>query len=153
MKTIETTIEIGAAPEAVWTALVDFESYPKWNPFVTRIEGRPLEGARLTVRIEPPESRGMTFKPRVQVMEPGERLQWLGKLLVPGLFDGRHEFRLEEIEPGRTRLVHRESFSGLLVGVLLDEDATRRGFEAMNEALRTRVESGAAASDSVEQVA
>lgn len=140
MTTIETTIDLNASPEEVWVTLMDFDAYPEWNPFVTEISGRPLEGERLQVRIEPPEGRAMTFKPRVTEMVPGQRLEWLGKLVVPGLFDGRHTFSVEEISPGHTRLHHSESFSGVLVGYLLDEPATRKGFEGMNEALRERVE-------------
>ncbi|MBX0347850.1 MULTISPECIES: SRPBCC domain-containing protein [Haloarcula] len=140
MRTIETTIDVDATPADVWATLTDFESYPEWNPFVTAIEGTPTAGDRLDIRIEPPEGRGRGFKPRVTAADPGERLAWLGRLGVPGLFDGRHEFRLEELDDGRTRLHHSESFSGLLVGLLLDEANIRAGFEAMNEALRARVE-------------
>lgn len=140
MKTIETTIDIQAPPRAVWETLLDFDSYPEWNPFVTEAVGTPAVGERLRIRIDPPAGRAMTFKPRVTEVVPGEHLAWLGRLLVPGLFDGRHEFLLTPDGDDRTRLTHRESFSGLLVGVLLDEDDIRAGFEAMNEALRERVE-------------
>lgn len=140
MTTIETSIDIYAPASTVWTTLVDFDAYPEWNPFVKRIDGVPAEGERLEVRIEPPGSRGMTFKPRVTAAQPEERFEWLGNLFVPGLFDGRHEFRLEALDKDHTRLHHSESFSGLLVGLLLDRDATRHGFELMNEALKTRAE-------------
>ncbi|QIO23349.1 SRPBCC domain-containing protein [Haloarcula sp. JP-L23] len=143
MKTVTTTVDIDATPEDVWATLTDFDAYPEWNPFVTAIEGTVAEGERLSVRIDPPEGRGMGFEPRVTAADPGERLEWVGKLGVRGLFDGRHEFRLEPLDDGGTRLHHRESFSGLLVGLLLNEADIRAGFEAMNEALKTRVESAA----------
>ncbi len=66
--------------------------------------------------------------------------EWLGHLLVPGVFDGRHRFELFPTATG-TRLVQSESFSGLLVRPLrrwLDV-STREGFEAMNAAPRRRV--------------
>ncbi len=141
MRTIETEIEIDATPEAVWAVLTDFESYPEWNPFVTRIEGEAIPGARLRVRIEPPGSRGMTFRPRLVVTEPNRRLEWLGRLVVPNLFDGRHEFRLERVD-GKTRFVHRETFSGLLMPAVLDAEGVKAGFRAMNRALKSRVEGG-----------
>lgn len=154
MRIIETTVDLHASPETVWETLVDFESYPEWNPFVTSIEGRPVEGERLAIRIEPPEGRAMSFKPRVTAAVPQKHFEWLGKLGLKGLFDGRHEFRIEEIGPEHTRLTHRESFSGLLVGLLLNEADIRAGFEGMNEALRERVEGEAAASlDNVGPVA
>jgi hypothetical protein len=140
MKTIETTIDIHAPASAVWATLVDFDAYPEWNSFVTRISGTPTEGERLEVRLDPPGSREMTFKPRVTAATPNEHLEWLGRLFVPGLLDGRHEFRLEALGENRTRLHHGESFSGLLVGLVLDVGGTRRGFEAMNEALKIRAE-------------
>ena len=144
MRTIETERIVDVPPEAVWAVLTDFSAYPEWNPFIPRIEGVPREDERLRVRIEPPESRGATFRPEVQAAEPNRRLAWLGHLFVPYLFDGRHEFRLEPIDGGkRTRLVQRETFGGALVPLLLDADAIRRGFEAMNAALAERAEAAA----------
>jgi hypothetical protein len=48
------------------------------------------------------------------------------------------------LEADRVRLVQRERFRGILVPLVwrtLDRD-TRRGFEAMNQALKQRVERG-----------
>src|SRR6478735_5948716 len=75
------------------------------------------------------------------VVEPGRRLEWLGTMGVPGLFDGRHSFTLTPFGEGGTRLVQAEDFSGALIpftGKLLRR--TEAGFEAMNTALRTRLE-------------
>jgi hypothetical protein len=134
-------IEIDASPEAVWAVLADTASYPDWNPFVRRLEGELREGERLEARIAPPGGREMTFKPVVQAAEPGRELRWLGRLLLPRLFDGEHSFRLEPLEGGRTRFVQSERFSGLLVPLLRSSLAkTERGFEVMNAALKERVE-------------
>ena len=140
MQTIEVTTDIDAPRSAVWETLTDFETYPEWNPFVTSATGQFREGERVRVRIDPPAGRAMTFRPTVTVWEPEADLEWLGRLVVPGLFDGRHTFRLEELDGDRTRLVQRESFSGLLVGLLLNEEDIRAGFTAMNEAVRERAE-------------
>jgi hypothetical protein len=141
VRTIEAERVVDAPPEAVWTVLTDFAAYPEWNPFIPRIEGDLREGARLRVRVEPPGSRGATFRPEVQVVRPPRQLAWLGRLVVPHLFDGRHEFRLVPLADGeRTRFVQRETFGGLLVPVLLDGEAIRRGFEAMNRRLAERAE-------------
>lgn len=141
VRTIETERVVDAPPEAVWRVLTDFAAYPEWNPFIPRIEGEVREGARLRVRIEPPGSLSATVRPEVQVVRPPHQLAWLGKLFVPHLFDGRHEFRLVPLADGeRTRFVQRETFGGLLVPILLDGEAVRRGFEAMNERLAERAE-------------
>jgi uncharacterized protein YndB with AHSA1/START domain len=65
VKELHSEIEINAPAERVWEVLTDFASYPKWNPFITRISGEPTTGERLEVRIEPPGGRAMTFKPTV----------------------------------------------------------------------------------------
>ncbi len=54
MAAVETGTDIAAPPWRVWRLLTDFDAYPAWNPFLTRVEGRPEEGARLRVRVEAP---------------------------------------------------------------------------------------------------
>ena len=140
--------EIDAPPDVVWDVLLEFDSYPEWNPFVRAIDGTPSEGERLRVRIEPPGARAMTFTPEVVAVEENRRLVWLGRLVVPFAFDGYHEFHLEPVDDGeRTRLLHRETFRGALVPVVLDSDAIEAGFEAMNAAVKARAEARASATE------
>jgi len=141
---IRTEIEIDAPVERVWDVLADFPSHAAWNPFVRSIQGRPAQGEKLVVHIQPPGGKGMTFKPTVLVAEPRKELRWLGRLLFPGLFDGEHYFLLDPLPSGGTRLVHGEKFSGLLVAMARSslDDGTRRGFMAMNDALKARAERG-----------
>jgi hypothetical protein len=145
MKTIQAVTEIAAPVETVWAELAAVSKYAEWNPFITSLEGALVAGGRLEVRLVPPGGRPMTFRPTVIEVEEGRRLAWLGRLLVPGVFDGRHSFQLEDLGQGRTRLTQAEEFSGFLVplaGRALGR--TRVGFEAMNEALRLRSERAAA---------
>lgn len=141
--TIETSIEIDAPAALVWSVLLDFDTYFDWNPFVLGIQGLAIPGERLHVSIRPPGSRSMTFKPRVLALAGGRELRWLGRFILPGLFDGEHYFRLEPIGTTRVRFVHGEAFSGLLVGLAKDSllEATREGFDEMNRALKRRTES------------
>ena len=141
MRRVQSEITIDANPEQVWTILTDFAAYPEWNPFITRISG-PLEvGGKLTVRLQPPGGRGITFRPTVQTVEPRRHFGWLGRLLVPGLFDGAHEFLLTSTPDGGTHLLQRETFTGVLVslfGRTLGQSST--GFDESNQALKTRAE-------------
>ncbi len=142
---LQTEIEIDAAPEAVWAVLTDLERYADWNPFVVSSSGTVAVGERLTNRIEPPEGRAATFRPTVTEVEEGRVFEWLGRLGMPGIFDGRHRFELHPLPGDRTRFVHSEQFRGLLVRPMrrsLDA-GTMAGFEAMNEALKARVEAEA----------
>ena len=138
---IVTAIEVNATPEAVWRVLTDFAAYPAWNPFIVSIAGRASAGERLEVRIRPAGGKPMTFRPRVLKAEPGAELRWRGRVLVPGLFDGEHYFRISGAGAG-ARITHGERFSGLLLPLLRGglERGTRDGFMAMNEALKRRAE-------------
>jgi hypothetical protein len=66
----------------------------------------------------------------------------MGRLLVPGIFDGEHHFKLESLDGRRTRLIQQERFTGLLVPLFaasLDQH-TLAGFHLMNKALKARAE-------------
>lgn len=139
---LRTEIDIAAPPARVWQVLTDFSAYHEWNPFVTSITGKPLVGAKLALTLSPPQSDEMKFRPTVLVCDEPRELRWLGKLWIPGLFDGEHFFQCNEAAEGHTRFVHGENFKGLLVK-LVGQRLTNvaRGFVYMNEALKRRVES------------
>jgi hypothetical protein len=140
VRTIARTVDIDAPPREVWTVLTDGPAHADWNPFIPHLAGALEVGRTIDVRIAPPGGRAMTFHPTVTAVEPERRLAWLGRLLVPGLFDGAHSFTLEPLPEDRTRLTQSETFRGLLVpflGSVLQR--TEAGFAAMNEALRRRV--------------
>jgi hypothetical protein len=142
MHEITTTIDIDAAPAVVWQVLTDFESYDEWNPFM-RIVGRPNEGAHVVVELRPPNRRTTTFRPELVTVARPHELRWVGHLWTPGVFDGEHAFRIEELEGGTSRFHHTEEFSGLLAGLILRlaGDDFEAGFERMNAALKERAES------------
>ena len=142
MRELRREIEIDAPP--VWAVVTDLAAYPDWNPFIRRISGELREGARLKVRIEPPRARATTFKPIVRAVEANRELRWLGRLLVPGIFDGEHSLRIEPPNGGRSRFVQSERFSGVPVGLVKGTLAkTEAGFEQMNSALKARIEQAA----------
>ncbi len=144
MKELSAEIEIKAPAEQVWRILTDFDKFPEWNPFIRQAKGKVETGARLEVNLQPTGSRAMSFKPKLLDVEPNRKLRWLGRLLIPGLFDGEHSFTIEPLDEERVRFVQSERFSGLLVPFFaksLDKDA-RRGFEEMNHALKERAEQG-----------
>jgi len=133
---------INASAETIWKILTEVKDYPDWNPFITSFEGDLVEGARLKVKMQPPESKAMVFKPMCLSCKTNKELVWSGQLLLPGIFDGKHIFELNAIGKQETKFVQREEFSGLLVPFLwkqLDNN-TRRGFELMNQKLKEKSE-------------
>ena len=141
-KQLRTQITIDATPERVWQVLTDFDAYPQWNPFMTQVSGTPARGERLTIHMQPEGGRAMTFRPTVREAVPQRRLRWLGRLLVPGIFDGEHSFTIEPQDDGGVRLVQQEDFRGVLVPLLAKslDRRTLPAFERMNQALKQRAE-------------
>lgn len=141
MKQLSVETEIEAPSEVVWGILMEFPTYPDWNPFVKSIEGETSVGSRLAVKIQPQGSRAVPMRPKVTEFVDGVSFEWLGHLGVAGIFDGRHRF---EVEPDgeRTRFIQREEFKGVLVPLLAKwlDKGTRSGFELMNRALKEQAE-------------
>jgi hypothetical protein len=141
-KEIKTQIQINATPLQVWKVLTDFENYSKWNPFVRSITGDVREGNKIKVVLGPEGSKPMTFKPKVLAFKTAQEFRWLGNLFIDGIFDGEHYFQLMENVDGTTTFIHGERFKGIMVGMMakkLDTDI-KKGFKAMNKALKKQVE-------------
>jgi len=134
-KEIKTEILIHTTPDKVWTILTNFENYPNWNPFIKSVIGEVKVGKKITVRIEPPKEKGMTFKPTVLIYEANKELRWIGRLLFPGLFDGEHKFELIDNGNGTITFRQSEKFKGIFVWFLNVEN-TKKGFEEMNGKLK-----------------
>ena len=96
----------------------------------------------MTVFIQPPGARGMRFRPIVLAAQPNRELRWKGRLLLPGVFDGEHYFKLEPKPGGGLVFQQGEIFSGILVPLLRRslDGVTKKGFVAMNEALKREAE-------------
>lgn len=140
MRTISASVDIAASPDEVWAVLADLGSYGQWNPFIQSASGHLTEGAKLTLRMVPSSGRAMTFRPRVLVVKPGIMLRWIGRLIVPGVFDGTHQFAIEDAD-GHTRLTQSETFRGILIpftGKTISQ--TETDFRNLNQALKQRVE-------------
>jgi len=138
---IRTEIVINASKEKVWSVLTNLEAYPQWNPFIVQSKGRIAVGERLENTLQN-GAKTIVFKPKVLQVRQNEYFEWLGSLWFKGLFDGRHYFEIQELGPGQVNLIHGESFSGILSGMIFRSIGadTRNNFVKMNEALKARAE-------------
>ena len=140
MRELRTEIDIDARPEEVWKILMDFAKYPDWNPFIRSISGEARVDSKIKVRLEPEGGMAMSLEPTVVALDANKKFAWKGNLFMNGIFDGQHEFILAGTGDGKTKFVHREEFSGILVPLLWRflEENTTRGFNDMNKALSER---------------
>lgn len=139
MSELRTEIEIIASPARVWQILTETDKFPQWNPFIHRLKGNLRVGETIEVALGESETKAMTFRPTVLEVTPNRAFRWLGHLFVRGIFDGEHIFEIEPLGENRVRFVQREKFGGFAVR-WFNFDSTRRGFEAMNQALKARAE-------------
>ncbi|MEZ4804073.1 MAG: SRPBCC domain-containing protein [Bacteroidia bacterium] len=142
-KEISTQIKINATTEQVWNVFSDFKNYPNWNPFIKSIQGDFEIGKVISIHLVLPDSKPMTFKPKVLSFEQNKKLIWLGHLMIKGIFDGEHKFELIDNKDGTCTFIQSEKFSGILVPLLRKtiEVKTVNGFNLMNKSLKERVES------------
>ena len=82
------------------------------------------------------------MRPEVVEWAPPNELRWRGTFISRRLFTGEHGFRVDTGANGRVRFTQDETFTGLLVPLYarLRMNATRKGFDQVNEALRERAE-------------
>jgi hypothetical protein len=139
---ISTECLINAPIDIVWKILTNFEDYKNWNPFIVDISGELQQGNQIKVTIQNDRSSKMSFNPVILENQENKELKWRGKLIIKGLFDGEHQFLLEQISSHQTKLIHSEDFSGILVRLFLKslQSNTQYGFEQMNQALKQKSE-------------
>jgi len=141
MKEVYSEIQINASSSVVWDILTDFEKFGEWNPFIKEISGTLKEESELRIFIEPPNSKGMEFKPTLKKVETEKKIQWLGKIWIPKLFDGEHSWTINQIDDNIVLFIQKERFTGIFIpffSKLLKN--TKSGFEMMNQNLKQRAE-------------
>lgn len=136
---ITTRTSIEASKSDVWDQLTQTENYPEWNPFILKVKGNLKTGEQIKVTVKPVGGKPTNFTPKVVSVLPQKKLGWQGRVLMPGIFTGHHEFILEE-KDGVTEFVQKENFSGILVP-FINLSGTKEGFKLMNQALKKRLES------------
>lgn len=134
--------EIAAPAEAVWLALTDLASFPAWNPFIRNARGSTQPGGDVHVRVRPSFGVPLRFHAKVLYSEDGRALRWRGHVLAPWIAEGDHLFEIQPLANGHVRFAQREEFHGLLPRLASKRLAreAQRGFEAMNAAIKARVE-------------
>jgi hypothetical protein len=141
VKELRTEIDIAAAPERVWQVLTDFENYPAWNPFITKVEGKAKVGERVKIHIKMP-NRALTLQCTVLELAPVQKMRWKWCIFWDRIYCGEHSVQIEPQGEGRVHIDHREVFNGILLPFFKKQidTQTRQGFESMDQSLKAHAE-------------
>ena len=141
MKELRTEIEIQASPEKIWQVLTDLDKYSQWNPFIQKAIGNTKTGESIDITFKS-DSKEMVLHCTVIKVEHKQELRWKYHVGHDILFSGEHSFVIEPMDANHVRFIDREVFSGLLVPLQARDIDTnsKRGFEAMDKALKARAE-------------
>ena len=139
---IEQQIAINASIEEVWSIFSDVQAYSDWSPTIHFLSYMLEEGKSIGVLLQQPNGKKIKMYPKVLRLSANKELRWLGRLFLPGIFDGEHYFMLKPLPNGTTQFIQGEYFSGILVPFLrkMILGPTQEGFKAFNNALKKRVE-------------
>ena len=112
MRHYESTADIAASPDTIWSILTDAPGYTDWDSSVQEVEGTIAPGEKIKVRSEANPKRA--FPVKVTGFEPGSRMTWSGGMPL-GLFKGVRTFTLAPAGNGTTRFTMREEYTGPLL--------------------------------------
>ncbi len=144
---VEGAQTLPATRQQVFTVIKQWNAYPEWNPYITRIDGKPAVGEVIRVLFS------MGFGPRLpltcsvdQMDESKTTLSWEYKAFVPALYTARHVFAVEESKAGSCRIVQTEHIQGLMACPLFSffHRLLQSRFRAMHTALLDRMQRSAA---------
>jgi uncharacterized protein YndB with AHSA1/START domain len=144
MSLVEVDTVIDAPVEAVWAAMLDLDNYPRWNPFIVRVDrpnGRPARvGDTVTLHVRFKNGQANTSRERISRIESPTLLEYgyVGWLHRVGLLHGTRIQRLEPADGGGTRYHTEELLRGPLKSVVFK--GVRDGFRRHAAALKEYVE-------------
>jgi len=137
---LESWVEINTTADEAWKALIDFESWSKWNTFIPSVKGELEVGNKMMIKVKSPGLKEMCFKPTIFKIESGNKLVWGGGAFYIG-YKGIHEFIIEYIDENIISFKQIEKFEGPIV-IFMNRmiDKTAIGYVNMNEEFKSFLE-------------
>lgn len=138
---VEDRIGVQAPAEVIWEIVHDLSAWGEWNPTYTAAAGEIRIGATLVLTLALPGQPAQEIRPKVLEWVPNEQLHWQLSLMG-GLIRTMRYIEIEPVGPANCVVDNGELFGGLMgpsLGKRMGR-TVRRGFQAMNEALKARAE-------------
>lgn len=138
---LEHRVGIQAPPEAIWAVLADIEGWSVWNPIYPKAQGTLRIGSPLTLELALEGRKPEVIKPVILDWVPNEQIHWR-LTIMGGLVRTTRFFEIEKLSDNGCIFANGEVFDGLLgpTAVRALRGPIRRGFAAMGEAVKARVE-------------
>jgi hypothetical protein len=138
---IEHRIGIQAPAGVIWEIIRDLSSWEGWNPLYPKASGDIHIGSTLDMTLEIPGQSAQQIRPVVLDWVPNEQLHWRLSLRG-GLVKTVRYIEIEQLAEASCIVSNGEFFAGLLGPTVVRRmgGSVRRGFIAMNEALKARAE-------------
>ncbi len=138
---LEHRIGVQAPPEAIWAVIADIEGWSFWNPIYPKAQGTLRIGSPLTLELALEGRKPEVIKPVILDWVPNEQIHWR-LTIMGGLVRTTRYFEIEKLSDTGCIFSNGELFDGLLgpTAVRSLQRPIRRGFAAMGEAVKARVE-------------
>ena len=137
------TVEIDAPAAFVWDVLVDYPSYPEWNPYTIAVETTLEIADRIDLTLPNPDGSDDPILNReyIRVVDPPHHLRYDTGEEYAGLLGMRDQY-VAELGPDRCAYYTTDTLSGELADLVmeLNGDWIQAGFDAVAHALKARAE-------------
>ncbi|KJK46043.1 hypothetical protein UK23_24370 [Lentzea aerocolonigenes] len=137
-------VEIDAPAAFVWSVLLDYPSYPQWNPYTMAVSTTLAVDSPIDLTLPKPDGSEGTWVSReyIRVVDPPRLLRYDTGDTFPGLLGTRDQV----ITPlGLERCSYRtfETFTGKYAAAVFaaQGEYVKNGFDSVAHALRARVAS------------
>jgi uncharacterized protein YndB with AHSA1/START domain len=137
------TVEIDAPAAFVWDVLVDYASYPEWNPYTIAVETTLQIGDPIDLTLPNPDGSAGTMLNRefIRVVDPPHHLRYDTGEEYPGLLGKRDQY-ITELGADRCSYRTTDTLSGELADLVMETNGAwiKAGFDAVAHALKARSE-------------
>jgi uncharacterized protein YndB with AHSA1/START domain len=137
------TVQIDAPASFVWDVLVDYPSYPEWNPYTIAAETTLELGERIDLTLPQVDGSDGTFINRefIRVVDPPHHLRYDTGEEMDGILGLRDQW-ITELGPDRCEYYTTDTLSGDLADLVMETTGEwiQNGFNAVAHALKARAE-------------
>lgn len=136
-------IQITAPIEHVWNKLINFDQYPSWNPFTTKVTSSLKIGEMVTMNVKMTAKKNeISSKARLKKIEPPHLICWGTTIIAPFILNTERYQILEVVDANHTTYHTYEEMKGALSSFVLSKYGSdiKRGFNEMANALKKYAE-------------